>query len=550
MRKKQLLFIFFLVLIIPSLLPLFKSDFFRMHDYTHVARLAELDEGLKDGHIPPRWSKNLGWGYGMPLFHFYAPLPYYFAELFHLLGFSFVLSIKIVFGLSFFIAFLGMYKFSKKFWGHRAGLLAGLLFVYVPYRAVDFYVRGTLGELFAISLIPWVLWIITDIIDKKNNKKVALGGVILGLFLLSHTVLNLVCFPLFLIFAGVYLLINGVGWKKIKRLILFFILGLGLASFFLLPAFFEKKYTVVRELTTGYGYYGHHFLYLRQFFKGKWGYGGSVGGIDDEMLFKLGEVQIALILLLVFFGLYEILKKKKVSKKNYLSLSLLLLLSLIVFFTTYHAKWIWDFLPIFAYIQFPWRYISFIIVVVSFLAGGAVYYIGKYFKKLVFLFLIVSAGLILFLNVGYFKPEEYSGADDFYYTDKERIKEEMSGVIPDYIPVWVEKFPKKAVKKPYRVISGQAQIKVVKDKTQQLSLNTVSKKPFELQINRFYFPGTKVMLNKKPVKFDYKGNNGIIKLSIPGGNNQVRTVLGRTNIQLASEIISLLSLLIIFVLAV
>ena len=65
------------LIIIPTILPLFRSDFFRMHDFTHVARLVELDVALKDGQIPPRWSPDFGWGFGMPLLHFYSPLPYY-----------------------------------------------------------------------------------------------------------------------------------------------------------------------------------------------------------------------------------------------------------------------------------------------------------------------------------------------------------------------------------------------------------------------------------------------------------------------------------------
>ena len=68
-------------------LTLFKKGFFKMHDFTHVARLVELDKAVKDGHFPPRLAKDLGWGYGMPLFHFYGPMPYFLGEVFHLIGF-------------------------------------------------------------------------------------------------------------------------------------------------------------------------------------------------------------------------------------------------------------------------------------------------------------------------------------------------------------------------------------------------------------------------------------------------------------------------------
>src|SRR3989344_5903619 len=61
--------------------PLLHNTFFPLHDYTHVARLSEMHRALVDGYLPVRWSKNLGFGYGMPLFNFYAPLFYYVAEI-------------------------------------------------------------------------------------------------------------------------------------------------------------------------------------------------------------------------------------------------------------------------------------------------------------------------------------------------------------------------------------------------------------------------------------------------------------------------------------
>jgi uncharacterized membrane protein len=83
--KTNWLFLIGLLLVLPTLWPVFRSDFFQMHDWTHVARLVELDVALKAGQFPPRWAPDLGWGKGMPLFHFYGPLPYYLAELLYLI---------------------------------------------------------------------------------------------------------------------------------------------------------------------------------------------------------------------------------------------------------------------------------------------------------------------------------------------------------------------------------------------------------------------------------------------------------------------------------
>ncbi len=550
--NKRIIFkgLLFIALILPSIWPLFRGDFFRMHDYTHVARLVEMDKAIKDGHFPPRWAEDLGWGYGMPLFNFYAPLPYYLGEIFYLLGFSFLNSIKIVFGLTAFLAFLGMYLLARKFWGKSGGFLAALAFVYSPYRAVDFYVRGALGELFAISLIPWVLWGITQAIEKTSKLKIAIGSLILGLFLLSHTVLNLICLPCFLLFAIFYYFCNSN--RKSKKgflgLILVFVLGLGLASYFLLPAFFEKDLAQVGKLIGGYSHYSHHFLYFRQFFGGQWGYGGSVDGPNDGLSFHLGKVHLFLAFLtfcgaLIWSGLRE-----KFKPRELIVFFFALLGSILAFLSTYKAKFIWDAIPVMAFIQFPWRLNSFIIVLVAFLCGGGCFYLNKTGKKGISgLFLLVFIGLILKINLRYFEPQVYVNPSDFYYTEEEQIRQKMSGVIPDYTPQSVKEDPKEIAVEGFKLLEGDAEVEVKEDKTQKLSLNIKADEDFVIQLNRFYFPGWKLFQDGKVIGFNYKDHNGIIKASLPPGEYELNLVFKNTPIRTIANFISLFSLGLIFV---
>ena len=144
--KLKILLIISLVFVLPTLIPLFHQGFFPMHDFTHVARMAELDRGLKAGQIPARWSDNFGWGYGMPLMHFYAPLFYYFGELFFLIGIPAVICIKIAIFIAVILGFIFSFKLGEEFFGKWGGLLTAIAFTYAPYRAVQLYVRGALTE--------------------------------------------------------------------------------------------------------------------------------------------------------------------------------------------------------------------------------------------------------------------------------------------------------------------------------------------------------------------------------------------------------------------
>lgn len=399
-------FIFLLVLFIPVLWPIFRSDFFQMHDWTHVARLVELDLAIKAGQIPPRWAPDFGWGYGMPLFHFYAPLPYYFAELFYLIKVPAVWAIKAVFAFNFIAGGYFMYLWAKEQWGKLGGLISAIAFVYLPYRAVQFYVRGALGELTAMTFIPLFFYAV-------QKKKIVLAALAWTGIFLSHNVIALFS----LIFMAGYFLFHIKYWRQWLILSL---LTFGLSAFFLLPAFLEKDLTIVNNLTGGYSNYKFHFIYLRQLWQRTWGYGGSIFGLEDNISFQLGWPQIFL-----FFPALWFWRK---------SIYVFIALSLAIFMMTFHSQFIWDRVPILALAQFPWRLLAFAATFVAFFSGSIFSFRewGIFHSRNVLSAVIIF--LIIILNWQYFRPEKFSPVNDYYYTDRQKIASKMSDILFDYLP--------------------------------------------------------------------------------------------------------------------
>lgn len=413
--KQHWLFFISLIIVLPSLWPLFRLDFFRMHDWTHVARLVELDVALKAGQFPPRWAPDLGWGLGMPLFHFYGPLPYYLAELFYLIKLPAVWAIKAIFALNFFAGFYFMYFWAKSFWGKYGGLISATAFVYLPYRAVQFYVRGSLSELTAMTFLPLFFY-------AASQKKYWLSGLAWAGIFLSHNIIAL--FSLF--FIPVYFLFHLKDWCRWLGVSL---LTLGLSAFFILPAFLEKNLTVVDSLTGGYFDYRFHFIYLRQLWQRSWGYGGSIFGLEDNISFQLGWPHLLLLLPAVRLWRRQI----------YIWLSL----GITIFMMTFHSQFIWDRVPILALAQFPWRLLTFAGLFVAFLAGS-IFSIPSFREWGIFHsrnVLAVLITLIMGLNINYFRPEKFAPVEDYYYTDRQRIESEMSNILQDYIPKNYADFP-------------------------------------------------------------------------------------------------------------
>src|SRR5579883_2797866 len=207
--------LFLIVLVFISLVPLvafIHPGLPLTHDgKDHVARIANFYQNLQQGNVIPRWAANLNWGYGHPILEFLYPLPSYIASLFHFLGFSFIDATKVVYAIGFFASGIFMYLWLSEFLPVSAAFIGGLLYMFTPYRFVELYVRGDIGENLAFACMPLVLLFIYRLYKSKQDSGQA-GMTINGIFIaisfaclmLAHNAIVLMYFP-FIIFYCLYL---------------------------------------------------------------------------------------------------------------------------------------------------------------------------------------------------------------------------------------------------------------------------------------------------------------------------------------------------------
>ena len=112
MRKDLLLLV---LLVLPAFAWLLQPGYFSMHDDMQSIRQMKMDQCLADLQFPCRWSLDLGYGYGYPLFNYYPPLPYLIGQPFLWLGFQYVDVVKIVGVLGFMAAALLCICWEKSF---------------------------------------------------------------------------------------------------------------------------------------------------------------------------------------------------------------------------------------------------------------------------------------------------------------------------------------------------------------------------------------------------------------------------------------------------
>ncbi|NCN50948.1 MAG: hypothetical protein COU67_00770 [Candidatus Pacebacteria bacterium CG10_big_fil_rev_8_21_14_0_10_44_54] len=530
-----------LVILLACSWPLLHTGFFRVHDYTHGARIVEMTQAVTDGHIPPQWSKHFGYGYGMPLFLFYAPLPYYFGALIYWLSGSLILSVSALFWAANVITILGAYFLGKRIFSSLGGVLLAAAVALAPYRAVNLFIRGAVSETWGIAASIWLLLGFVLVLKKEKH-----GWLILCLstvaLLLSHNLITMMFLPFFTVFATVIILYRRA-WSEAVTTFFSTALGFGIAAFYIFPAFLEKSNTQVAErILTQYFDFHLHFLYLRQFVTPYWGYGGSIWGPNDDISFFLGYGMLFGLAITIGLLFRQAQKRKFFEKKSLITLLSLILGAVAVLLTTQKSLFVWESISLFKFIQFPWRFLSIVIIFFSLaLTGGIIRLSGGILRFILVLLLLV----VLLGNARYFRPEAYLDNPEFLYSeDQGQVSENMSGILPDFLP---QGFDEQILPLNPEMLLLEPELpnqNILVDRTHEklvfLELDLAQNIVFAVAD----FPGWQVEIDGE--KIEHKTTSaGLIQVAVPSGAHYVGVLFSTTLIRTWANSISLISLLVL-----
>lgn len=538
-------------------LPLLKPGFFTVHDDQQIARLFLFDKSLRTGQLPPRWVDDLGFGFGYPLFIFYPPFVYMLGEIYHLLGFGFIDSIKLVFFSAFLFSGLAMYLFVKDLFGKTPALVSALFYVFAPYRALDVYVRGALAESFSFVWLPFIFWSFYELERTKKAIFIYLSAIFLALLMITH---NLIFMPFMLLlpFYLLYLVFKSKSKKlSIIRIAFSFAVAGGLSAFFWLPSLWEKQFTIVDNLLlVNLANYNIHFVYPQQLWNWPWGFGGSAAGLADGISFKIGKIHMIIALASLILGMLHLFKNKFKTKPStftsQLSIIFFTLFVFAAFMTTFYSKPIWDLLPPLGYLQFPWRFLTFTIFFASILAGAFIYYLRLPILKLVFS--LVLTFLLVIPNLKLFKPQTYRGdLTDKKATSKETLNWYVSSSSFEYIPKGVElyqgdlgtnlfKIEKSQIPtQKIEIENGQAQIQMVKENPSGISFTISAASPTIIKANVFNFPGWHLKVDNREIPISDNNKFKLITATIPEGNHSVKIDFTNTPVVNLANALSLIA---------
>jgi len=544
------------ILIIPAFSFLFKPGYYNMHDDMQMIRQLEMEKCLKDGQIPCRWTPDLGYGYGYPLFNFYPPMPYMVGQIYRTLGFSFTNSVKATAVTQIILSAAFIYLLSSSIFGPIGGFLSAIFYTYAPYHALNIYVRGAMNEAWAAVFFPLIFYFSRKLVLEGKIKHLLGLSISFTCLLLSHNPMALTFTPIlfawvmFWFFSQYRKPFNIFIKKKIPIILKLTFSGLlsgVLAAFYTLPVIFETKYVQINTMFEGYYHFSVHFATLYELFiRSFWGDGASVWGPNDDMSFSIGYLHWIIPLLIFSFIVYQVIRNrhnlKKIDSKYWL-LGLLILMGLATVFMTHNkSTFIWLLFPTIQKIQFPWRFLNHSVFLFSLSVGGLILILKKFFvDKIKYLIIIVLSIILIIINISHFTPIHYGPiTDEQKFSGKAWINQVTSGIY-DYLPKTARIAAQRAAN-PYIDEIDSNVIYQISDQKQgsdwtyfKINLN----KPSKIILSHLAFPKFVVTDNNQSIDYQIEPEIGRIVINLSSGEHQIFVKFTNTPIRTVSNYISL-----------
>lgn len=494
MKKNNIFLILAVLISSVGIISLLHTGFFLTDDgNSMVIRFSSFYETLRAGELPVRFLSRLNFSYGYPVSDFLYPLFMYIGVPIHVLGFSFVDTIKIIFGLSFLSGTIFSYLWLKKIFDEKSALVGSVAYSLFPYHLFDIYKRGSVGEVLALGIVPFILWSI----EIRNVFLISVGY---ALLITGHNSLALIFIPIIFIYS--------LFKTKFIQALFPLSVGLCLSSFFWIPALYDKQFTIFD--ITKVSNYQYYFM-----------------NIQSMIL-----VGIVFFVAIIFSAVFLVKKDKYL-----IYFFLLALISLAMSLPL--SDFVWKILPLQTLIQFPFRFLSITILAVAFLLS---YLVFKYKGKIKTIFILFILSTIFISAKDFIIPAIIQSYPDSFYS----TNQDSTTVKNEYMPKWVKVFPQKMPDSKIENLSGSEKINVKEVKPNKISFLVFLPTQRTIKVNTVYFPGWIAYVNgiEKPINYQ---NSGLIELNLDKGQNNVLIVFRETSVRLFADFLSLASFIFICV---
>ena len=553
-----------LLLALPALWPLVARGLPQGLDVpNHLMRLVAFDQQIRAGNFYPRWMPNLVFGYGYPLFNYYAPGAYYLAELFRLAGLAYAPALSAAMAAMLVAGGLGMWRLAGDFFapttgalgeGARAGsgwpaLVAATAYMYAPYLLINVYVRGAIAELGAQAALPWVLWSVRRLLLSERPAKGYVVPTTLSLAALAvlHNLSLVMVAPLLVAYSGLLWWRHGrrpdrLGWLAAGALG-----AVGLSAFYWWPLLGERG-----DLANHVAEVARLWLPLNVWTWAGFLDKGFAYTYNMQSPFGLGLVQVVLAII----GLWE---ARRLWNAEWLFWALVAVLASLAIGRPALPVWLAnEWLLTF---QFPWRLLVLVSIPLALFAGGIAAAARRGLWRgtvaLLVLGLIIVAQRPRLDLVPRLPPDQQAlgpaaEAQFESLTGSLGATTNFLGTTSDFMPRWVDlgyglDSPPAAGE---NIDSAGVEVSVQSAGPTGLELGISSARPASLRFGRFYFPDWQLTLDGHQVLAPYPSTHmGLLTVDVPAGQHRLRLAWQGTTLQRVASAVSLVTLALLAFLA-
>jgi 6-pyruvoyl-tetrahydropterin synthase related domain len=325
------------------------------HDFDfHLVSWLDAQHSWREGILYPHWSPSANYGAGEPRFIFYPPLSWMLGAI---LGF--VMSWKAVpIAMTFLILAgtgLATRALARQTLTEGPSTLAGCAALFSGYALFTAYERSDFGELMGGFWIPLLLlFILRDCAPGASvwrrgfdGSTAALAVIVAGAWLSNAPLGVMACYLLAAISLAVAVLHRSAA--PLLRASVAVTVGLGLASFYILPAAQEQRWVDIRQATDDPGYrVENNWIFARH----------ADPGLELHDLELLKASAIATTMLAVAVSALVLCWARHQLRTRTRWWIVLALIPIGVLFLQFPISApIWNLLPKLRFLQFPWRWL-------------------------------------------------------------------------------------------------------------------------------------------------------------------------------------------------
>ncbi|NLX11558.1 MAG: hypothetical protein GXY36_18080 [Chloroflexi bacterium] len=519
----------------------------------HVHRIRAMTILLESGNLWPRWVPYFHIGFGYPIFNYYPPGVFYLGGLLGMIGIDAQTAFALLAALAWILGSVGTYALAKRMLPAPGSLLAAMLWSYAPSRLFEVWHQGSLPQIMAAALLPWLLYGIVRVAGQPTRRNLLAAALPLAGILLTHLPIAYIA----ALYAGPLALIAPLWaarrrWHEFPRRFGYtaagLLLGVALAAIYFVPMALELHHvSAASGAEDNVSYLKSNFLQPDEvFFQPR---PIDLTDMSSGLPTTLGLVGG----ILALGGLLALLIKRRYALAALPALAL----AFTVFMLLPESLDVWLAIPFFRQLRAPERLLRIGAVLIALLGGASLLLLPARRRTLA---LIAALPVVLLSAIPLFY-----GNDDFIpmrdLTALDEIEFEWATYVwgttsyDEFDPVWGESIPRPGeVPEPelyrtdplrlvaYRLdlIRHPDELQAEELSTDTIRITTTAARP--VRFHQYYFPGWEATLDGEPVEVYAEDEMGLLTVDVPAGEHVVRLRYAGTTAQQVGAAVTLLAI--------